>query len=151
MGYATLQDVKDTIPHVTLDATSRPPAPKVEEWCEVLSKELDAILTNIGYQTPITGANSLAMLKEMVSNGVAAKVLRSQFSALRDPETLGYKSFVEEFKMKLEKLQSPDCAYMLPDAVKLDVQSKLSADVESMVTQDSEFYDSVRVTRDQVF
>lgn len=151
MPYAVISDIRAALPHIKIDAGSRPTSSEVESWCQLVSAELDAITANLGYQTPITGTNSLLMMKEMVKDAVAAKVLRSHLAGVRDPDTLGARGFIDSFKSRLEKLQSPTCGYMLSDAVKLNVQDKVSVIAKSMVSEDSSFYDEVRLTRDQVF
>jgi hypothetical protein len=151
MAYATIDDIRSIVPQVQLGAGTRPNVAEVEAWIELISIELDAMFANLGYEVPITAPKSLLIVKEMVKEAVAAKVLRSQFSGVRDADTLGAKGFEDSFRKRLERLQDPRVPDDLPDTVETNVQEKVSSVAHSMTSEDPDYYGSIRMTRSKVF
>ena len=151
MAYATIDDIRSIVPQLKLEAGTRPNVAEVEAWIELIGIELDAIFANLGYEVPITAEKSLLIVREMVKEAVAAKVLRSQFSGVRDAEALGAKGFEDSFKERLRRLQDPRMPDDLPDTVETNVQEKVSAVAHSMTSEDADYYGAIRMTRTKVF
>jgi hypothetical protein len=127
---------------------------EVEEWIEVREAEINAIISNLGFTTPLTKeANPLSFLlvKQMLKEVVAAQVLRTQLAGIRDADSLGAKAFEMAWESKIRRLNNPDDPFTLPDATVTEARAKLDVIASSMVTEDPDFFEEDRVTREQVF
>lgn len=155
MPYATVDNIRSKIPQLQLTATSRPTVEEVETLIILAGHELDAVIKSLGHTSPISEIDSplsFMMAREMVKTKVAAEVLYIQHAGLRDADSLGAKAFMESWKGKLNRLKDPDDPFTFPSDI-LGDQDQIKHDIiaESMVTQDPDFAEEERITRDQVF
>lgn len=101
--YATLQDVRDKLPYVPLDASSQPASGVVERWIvDVENSNITPTLAAMGYKTPITEPTSVTWIRDVVSNIVAARVLRAMPQPPKDP-----KEFQDLADRELKRLTDP--------------------------------------------
>jgi len=77
MAYCNVVDIKRRLQHVTIDTTSNPTSEEVTEFCERISKEMDARMNAVDIDTPVTNADRLSVLKMIAEDGVIAIVLMS--------------------------------------------------------------------------
>jgi hypothetical protein len=119
MPYATLQDVKVLAPNVMINAQSKPSSGTVAEWLGDTDRLVDAILKGIGYETPITGATSLSIVRQIVAHMVMARVMRSRPNPEVDPET--FQRWANDI---IGRIKSPSDPLTLGDAVAVDVVLK---------------------------
>jgi hypothetical protein len=82
MPYATLDDVQRRMPQFQLTPTSKPANDAAQVFLDDTHAQFDAALINLGYVTPITGPKSLAICKEIVSQGTICKILYARASAV---------------------------------------------------------------------
>lgn len=154
MPYATIGDIRSILPQLQLTATSRPTEAEVQVYIDITEAELNGVLTSLGHTTPIVQATSplsFAMAREMVKQKVAAEVLRAQLAGLRDAGPLGAKAFDDAWASKLMRLKDPNDPFTFPDITGTDDQVKMDVVASSMVSEDPEFYENARVTREQSF
>ena len=78
-SYATLDDVQAFIPQWRVDGTTRPSATEVSTFITRISARLDSIAAAQGYLTPVSGADSLDILKSICLAGSAWYVGRTLF------------------------------------------------------------------------
>lgn len=149
--YATVEEIRRIIPQLKLTDQSSPSLAEVEQMIEQTESELNSVLAHLGYVTPVDGGVSMLILREMVKEGVAAKVLRSQYAGIRDADAMGARAFEDCYQRKLKKLGDPNDPFGLPDAARYDVQEKVTVISESMVSEVAGFIDDVRMTRDKLF
>jgi hypothetical protein len=80
--YATVDDVQRRMPQFVLTETSKPPLSTVQIFLDDTHAQFDAAMENLGYVTPITGPKSIAQAREIVSQGVIAKILYARASSV---------------------------------------------------------------------
>lgn len=78
-SYATLADVQAFIPQWRIDSTTRPSSTEVSSFITRVSARLDSIAAAQGYLVPVTGADSLDLLKSVCLSGSAWYVGRTLF------------------------------------------------------------------------
>lgn len=152
--YATIQDMRGFLPQIQISQSSRPTEDEVGELLEGYSQELDSILVSLGYTTPLNedlSPISLRMAKQMVKERTAVDVLRIQYAGLRDADSLGAKAFESSWNAKLKRLQDPTDPFTFTDAVYTNRQEKMDVVAASMVSEEPEFYEEPRITRDTIF
>lgn len=149
MSYANLSDVRAAIPQIQITVTSRPTQDEVEQQIEQIEASLDITLANLGYATPVTGALSLRILKDMVVQETVSRVLHAQSLGVRDPALLGADRAHQLYVDRLRSLADPNDPFMLPDAARTDVGTKMEVEISSNFLDDPT--DTDRITRDQVF
>ena len=146
MPYVTVGDVQALAPHVPIDAQSKPNAGQVAQWISDKELALNAVLSSAGYVTPITGAQSLAIVRPMIENAVMAMVMRSRPNPEIDP-----KQFQDQYDTVLKAILDPKSFVTLPDAQRIDVIIKSSSiDVRSNLTELDEDNPS-QLTRESMF
>jgi hypothetical protein len=116
MAYCTLANVTDRLPQITISSTSKPVAGVVTTWTNDVSVELDASLRNLGYTVPITGTDSLIIVKQMVVREVMARILDSRQGGVGMQGETGAAEHHEYYQMMLRRLMSPSDPLELPDA-----------------------------------
>lgn len=120
MAYAALSDVKALAPAVPITATSQPSEGSVLAWIADVERAFNASLKGIGYQTPVTGPESVAILKLIVAHAVMAMVMRARPNPEQDPE-----NFQRRYDAFLKALRDPNDPFELPDdAIQLDTPIK---------------------------
>ena len=147
MPYASLQDVRDLAPHVTINAQSQPSEGTVLRWISDIEISVDATLQGIGYQTPITGAAARVIVRDIVAHLVMARVMRGRPNPETDPggfETVGVGL--------LKRLRDPKDPLELVGAVQLDTpikegRTRVSSNLKDLTREDPELF----ATRRQVF
>lgn len=116
--YAQVSDVRGLAPSVPINASTNPSEGQVQIWLDLIDTELDAILGNLGYVTPVASdkPKSRVMLKDLAATGALAKVLRARAfgvdSGLIDQATAAEKIYRDQLKA----LKSAGDPYALPDA-----------------------------------
>jgi hypothetical protein len=78
-SYAVLSDVQAFLPQWRIGADTRPAATEVSGFLTRLSARLDGIAAANGYATPVTGAQSLDLLKSVCLAGAGWYVGRTLF------------------------------------------------------------------------
>ncbi len=120
MPYAQVSDVRGLAPHVPINAQSQPSEGEVSQWLKDVEKNLNAVLSSLGYETPIVGPESLAVLKLPLANAVMALVMRARPNPESDPE-----AFQRQYDRFVTALKDPRDEFELPaDAVRIDVMIK---------------------------
>lgn len=76
MAYAVTADVQKYFLDFPITSSSRITTANVDEVCDTESVELDGILLGAGFTVPITGANSLKIMKKICALRVAASCWR---------------------------------------------------------------------------
>lgn len=154
MAYVTVQDIRDTIPQVQITDSSRPNLNEVTTLITMYETTLDGVLKSLGYTTPldpVASPLSTLLARDMIKKVVAAEVLRSQLAGVRDADTLGAKAWEQSWDVRIKRLGDPSDPFTFPDAVQLTAESKLNVIATSMVSEDPDFLEEARITREQVF
>lgn len=115
MPYASVSDVKALAPFVPIDNASKPSAGDVATMIADVEATIETSLAGLGYQTPITGATSLRIVKGIVANTVMAMILRGRPNPEQDPE-----NFQRRADAVMKALQSPGDPLTLSDAETID-------------------------------
>jgi len=149
MPYASVSDVQALAPHVPLNAQSKPSLTDVQRWIDETETLVDSVLRTVGWQTPITGSESLKIVRRIVAHGVMAQVMRARPNAETDPD-----KFQAVFDRMLKSLEVSDDPLDLPDAIALDtpLKSQTGFRVSSNFKEIARDPDvGIRVTRDLKF
>ncbi len=152
--YAQVSDVRALAPQLTIDSSTKPSDGDVQAFLDRDEAVLNAILSNLGYVTPIAGTAVAArlMVKEWLAHSALAKALRARgfgtdgdlVSQARDAQSIWDKA--------LKDLQHPMSPLELPGVTRTDREvMKDQADVADGYVNDAGFSCESRVTRDQRF
>jgi len=124
---------------------------KAERIVMNVNAQVDSVLKGLGYQIPVTGTQSIELLKDIVVQGSIAQILKAMFYGIKNPDDVGANEAWREFTGKLKALVDPDNPMTLPDAVVIDVAVKDTAEISSGFTYSMEEGDYFQPTRNQVF
>lgn len=120
MPYAQVSDVRSLAPHVPINAQSQPSESDVRTWLGDLERNLNATLNAIGYVTPVTGPDAVAVLRLPLANAAMAMVMRGRPNPESDPE-----AFQRQYDAFIKALTDSRNPYELPaDAVRIDTPIK---------------------------
>jgi hypothetical protein len=115
MAYAAVEDVQRLAPQVQLTSTSKPTWDDTNAIIDLVSAIVDSTLKNVGYALPVTGTVSLKIVKEIVTHGVLAHVLRARQYGVGDLNAPGMVYAQERFDKLLAALADPKNPFELPD------------------------------------
>jgi hypothetical protein len=73
--YCTVAEVAAELPHLTINATSKPTMAQVTTWCGDITAEMDAHFSAAGIVVPVTDATKLKVVKQIALYGVAARIM----------------------------------------------------------------------------
>lgn len=149
-NYVTVQNVKDSLPQLRINATSKPTESQVDDIIDVIESTLDSGLQGLGFTIPVSATLSKKILKDMVIKEVSSRVIIEQVAGTRDPDDLGANRLHGIYAEMFRQLMDPNHPFTLPDAEKLEYDDKMAGAVEGLGLT-SGFIDEVRVTRDQEF
>jgi hypothetical protein len=149
--YVTLAEVLDEAPQLKITETSKPNIQDATNIIARVEAQVDGFLRGLGYIVPITGPQSLEIVKSIVVQGSLARLLKAMFYGVRDPNDVGANDAWKEYQGKLKALATPNDPLTLIDApqaeqIKKD-QLELASDALVYVGEDQ----LPRATRDQVF
>lgn len=149
MAYAELSDVLNDAPNIKLGVSTKPSLAQAETLTAEVNNEVDVILAGLGYTVPVTGPQSVALLKKIVISGAIAKILKAMFFGVRDPNDVGANDAWREYQGQLKALIDPNNPFGLPDAqTNIQVQ-KVTSEMGYYIQSESD--QAFRPTRDQVF
>jgi hypothetical protein len=121
MAYASLQDVQNRMPQFMLSPVSKPTQDTAQVFIDDTQASFDAVLTNLGYVVPLTGARSLAQAKEIVSQGAICKILHARAAAVgTDVALQSAERACAAYEHALELLADPDNPVELTDAERIE-------------------------------
>jgi hypothetical protein len=125
----------------------------VGDLIDAVEAELNSALASIGYRIPVVEPISKRILRDMVSQEVASRVLHAQVLGVRDADELGARRAHALYMERLQALVDPNNPFTLPDATVNDRADKLVAEIGSSFSDGTtEEYDSERsIKRDMVF
>lgn len=113
--YHTLDDVKSRLPRQIADITpsSEPDDQQVNQLMDEVESFVNAQLAG-RYQLPVSGSQSLQIVKSICADLVAARVWRMKAAGVNDPTQLQYAEQLE--KSAMERLKAlADGTAQLPD------------------------------------
>jgi hypothetical protein len=73
--YCGVGEVAAELPHLTINATSKPTMAQVTTWCGEVTAEMDAHFAAAGIVVPVTNAAKLKVVKQIAIYGVAARIM----------------------------------------------------------------------------
>lgn len=149
MPYAQVSDVGKLTPHVQLNDHSLPSGGTVAEWIADVEASLNAVLSGIGYLTPVVDPDSVRILKLRVANAVAAMVTRTMSNPPVDPDTFQrvYDGWLKALRDPRDPTKLPDGAARVPGLTVKDTGGVLRFRGSMVDALD----DEARVRRDQEF
>ncbi len=148
MAYATLEDVRDRAPQLRFGQGGLA-LDRAERIVASVNNQVDSIVQGLGWIVPVTGTQSVEILKDVVISGAIAQLLKAMFYGIKSPEEVGANDAWREFTAKLKALSDPDNPLTLPDATPAgDNATKVSAEI---LWNFSELDEPTAVTRSQVF
>lgn len=102
MGYCTTLDVIALNPSRTPGAGTNPSTDQIQTYIDLSSSEIDAILVNKGYETPIsnTYSGAYALLRSINAKGAVAFMERGA------PTSPNLDRFEKEWEQSLEMLRA---------------------------------------------
>lgn len=104
MPYAVVADIRKLLPQISITPTSKPLEADVTTWLDEAEKELNLILRNLGYDTPVTDATDLVTVRDMVTHKVGARVLRAKVFGIGDVNTSGAKDLDAFYDVRIKWL-----------------------------------------------
>jgi hypothetical protein len=154
--YCQISDVTAIAPNVTINAQSRPNEGQVLGLIADSERDLEAILGNLGYATPVAVATPKAQVKDLVAHHVLAKILRARaFGSGNEVDLKAAKAAQDYVDGRLRALGDPEDAFELVGATRTGEEiDKSAADVVRSFTEDDDLdvdIDDPTVTVDQVF
>ena len=108
-------------PQLTITATSKPNTTQAQALLDKINARVDSFLNGAGYRVPITGPQSVTILKEIVISGAIAQILKAMYFGIRNPDEIGANQAWREFQDRLKAIADPNDPTRLPDAA-LDQQ-----------------------------
>jgi hypothetical protein len=154
MAYVTLEEVLDQAPQLKINATSKPNTEDAAKVITSVEAYVNSVLKGLGYVTPLDATDSpksVAVIRDIVIQGCIAKILKSMFYGVRNPNDVGANEAWREFTQRLSALSNQSDPSILEDADTTDVAvhavSELDSNISDVVTEDEMW----RPTRDQVF
>ncbi len=155
--YAQVSDVRALAPQIGISASTKPSEGDTQTFLNTVESELNAILTNLGYSTPVAASatESRIILKDLAAQGALAKVLRARaFGA--DASLLDAAKVAESaYRGTLKALNSSSDPFVLPDATTTSLAVSKTPDARGDSFANEEFddidEDNPRVTRAQVW
>jgi hypothetical protein len=121
-AYATHVDVWALAPQIgPFQINGKPSSLQVGAHCDDLTREVDAVLTGLGYQTPIASGPSpiaFARVKALVAWGGLAFALASRALGVTNPTDQGADWARQEYTRRLKALQSSTSFDELRDATR---------------------------------
>lgn len=155
MAYATSEDVAALAPQLpSLTPTSKPSQPQVEAYVAATERQVDARLANLGYVVPITGEQSVAIVRDIVAHGALARTLRGRAFVTNNPGDLaGAKAAQDYFDAQFVALADPEDSFELPDAERTGeaVEKDPSDIIAESIHASSRHCDVRPLTRNMVF
>lgn len=120
MPYCTLDDVNGCVPQAPFGPATVPNDVAVQQFIADITAEIDATLANMGYQVPITGAKSLALVEMACKWGAVGLAQDARYTAaIRDDMLGGARNpWTQRYMDWKRALVDPKNPYELPDAVR---------------------------------
>jgi len=131
VAYATVEDVQAEAPQLRLTDASRPTLDEARRLVAQVDSYVNTVVRGLGYATPVTGPQSLILLRDIVVQGSIAKILKAMFYGIKNPDDVGANEAWRDFTTKLKRLQDSDDPFVLPDAVMNVTTEKLQAELDS--------------------
>lgn len=152
-SYATLDDVQRRMPQFQLTPTSKPNLDASQVFLDDTVAQFEGAMENLGYIVPITGARSLAQVKEIVCQGTIAKILYARSSALgTDVAVQSADRAQKQYDSALKMLADPNNPVELTDAQRSDDElGKPRIGPEGLLVDDSGDAIEPRVTMESKF
>jgi hypothetical protein len=120
MGYCLVTDVASDFKNITFDATSTVTDTEVQNFIDQESAFIDSMICSV-YAVPVTGVNSLLILKRIAIFLAADRVRHVLYTKTgqdnKDQDTKGLRSLSRDPRGDLKKIQ--DGTLKLGDAVAL--------------------------------
>jgi hypothetical protein len=116
MPYITVSDVVNAAPGIDISAQSRPNIGQVQGFIVERERDLDSTLSPY-FQTPITGTQSLALVKRVLKHQVLADVLRAKAYGQSNPRDIGADTADAQAKGIIDRILDPADEFTLVDAV----------------------------------
>jgi hypothetical protein len=154
MAYVTLEEVLDQAPQLKINATSKPNTTDAAKVVTATEAYVNSVLKGLGYEVPldpVVSPKSVATIKDIVIQGTIAKILKSMFYGVRNPEDVGANGAWREFTSRLASLSNQSDPYILEDAVGPDVAVHAVSELDSNISYDITETEMWRPTRDQIF
>jgi hypothetical protein len=157
MAYAQVSDVRGRAPSIQINAASVPSEGQVQLFLTEVEAELNAVLGNLGYTTPVaeSATESRVLLKDLASTGALAKLLMARALGVDSSLLDSAKHVDKQYRDRLKALKSADDPFELPDATRTDGAPIKDPALLGESFADEGFtdfdIDEPRVTRAQVF
>jgi hypothetical protein len=157
--YAVIGDVNNLVPQAPFSASSKPTLTVVTSMIDDVANDMDAVLKNIGYVTPVvSGTLALQWLRKTCALGTLAIAQAARdtgvTTAVNASGREGKNIWQQLFDARMEALADPQDPTELPDAPRNNDQllKQPESVLRSMVDgiTDVDFSDSPEVQRDQV-
>lgn len=156
-AYATFDDLHGLAPQLgRFTATTKPSLEQVTTFLADVAREIDGLLTGLGYTVPIVEATSpiaFARVKALNAWGALALAIVARSIGVTNPDEQGAGYVRKEYARRLQALRESPGDDLL-DAVKTgQAAEKTSADLmgSSFDGSDEDIAGSARMTRDMVF
>lgn len=119
MPYATIDDVQQRMPQFLLTAVTKPTITQSQTFLDDSHAHLDAALSNLGYVIPVTGALSVAQVREAVCDRTTCRILYARAAAVgTDAALQSADAACARYDKFLTDLADPKSPVELVDAVR---------------------------------
>lgn len=110
MTYAVISDIQMLLPEFVIDGTSVPTDTQVETMISWAQSKINANLAYCGYETPLTDADDISRVQEIIAKKVASDSWKIHFVGRNLPQRIiSFDKETDEFMAYLEK-----CLIKLP-------------------------------------
>lgn len=135
MTFATLADVLDGAPKITIGPNTKPSAQDAQALIDAVNAHVSSVVAGLGHAniTKENAPQSFMILRDIVVQGSIARILKAMYYGVRDPNEVGANDAWREFNGKLKQLTDPEEPFSLPDAPANDQVQKVSSEIESSV------------------
>lgn len=133
--YATLADVLDGAPKLTIGPNTKPSAQDAQALLDAVNAHVSSVVVGLGHTsiTKETAPQSYMILRDIVVSGTIARILKAMYYGVRDPNEVGANDAWREFNTKLKQLTDPEEPFCLPDAPTNQQVQKVTSELESHV------------------
>lgn len=154
MPYCTLEEVLDQAPQLKINATSKPNTTDASKIVLAVESYINSVLKGLGYTIPIDpviSPKSFEIMRDIAIQGAIAKILKSMFYGVRNPEDVGANGAWREFTSRLAALSNQNDPSILEDAIGPNVAVHVVSELDSNVSYPTYEEELWRPTRDQIF
>ena len=152
MAYTDIDDLRARFPQLQITDQSKPTSAEVELWIGEVEAQLNAVLSNLGYEVPITDLTDIMILKDRVVSKIGGRVLRARLFGVGDIAQSGSREAEAEYDKWLMKLADASTAVELTNSVRTGTERpKAGGVLRGFIPDSDKIEEGPRASVDQVW